>query len=193
MGDALAPKQASPLSKRNEGNESKIRLCLIWIFGHAWTVVLFIWFWSRIAGRPLRILKQPEMARIHCWRARTWTGRDFDNPSRGNTIWGIHDYRHSILMLFCHVISISKGCRPCRRPRNKQPRLADLSGRADSDYPSVSFHFPAVFHQCSNDSMIYWILHPLGPAQCLLHAAIAKLQTSAPKLSPHPSPPKNTT
>ena len=36
-----------------------------------------------------------------------------------------------------------KGCRPCRRPRNKQPRLADLLG--------VSHHFEwAIFHLSNN-------------------------------------------
>ena len=53
LGDALAPKQASPRSTRNAGNESKS---------------------STVLDPALRILKQPEMARKRCWRARIWTG-----------------------------------------------------------------------------------------------------------------------
>ena len=115
--------------------------CLIWMFGHAWTVVLFIWLSSRDAGPSLRILKQPEMARILCWRARIWTGRDFYNPSRGNTIWGIHDYRHSILMLLCHVISVTRLlCLLClqrmmRMTRNDW-RMSGASGSSSSSVRS---------------------------------------------------------
>ena len=60
------------------------------------------------------------------------------------TIVTIYYSKSLSLFLYVYVyIYIFKGCRPCRRPRNKQPRLADLLG--------VSHHFEWAIFRLSNN------------------------------------------